>query len=192
MARKTKILILIVCIVFLICLLFNLLQKISRKENPVIFTEQDCNILLSKIDPLISDIDLKEQEYDYHIDFSSSQKPVIWRTNNPEKVSQKNIPEKFVFFVSSDFFEGCGIRLENTTTKISSDFEHFKCGSERDVWLNIRENSKYVFINSITKSTQGEIEAIFYYSNTDNYGQSIVKDNYKKIESECQKIIDTF
>ena len=197
MIKKNIALILIICIFLLIYFLLNLLQNIKKEEdasqeNPVIFTEQDCKILLSEIDPSILGIDLKEQNYDYHIDFSTSQKPVTWQTNSPEKVSQNNIPEKFVFFVSSDAFEGCGIRLQDIKTEPDFTYEHFKCGTDRDVWLNINESQKYTFVHSITKTAQIGIETVFYYSNVNSYGQNIVDDNYNIIKSECQKTTDTF
>lgn len=198
--KKNIVLILIICIFLLVYSLFNLLQILQAankeenilQENSVVFAEQDCKILLSEIDPSISSIDLKEQIYDYHIDFSASSKPVTWKTNGLEKVSQNNIPEKFVFFVSSDAFEGCGIRSQNIETEPDFTYEHFKCNSNRDVWLNIRKDENYTFVRSIVKTAQEGIEAVFYYSNVNGYGQNIVDNNYNIIESECQKTTDTF
>jgi hypothetical protein len=180
-------LILILSISFLVFWIIEQ-RKESIQEAPLEFTEEDCRLLLLEKDPSISEMDFKEQQFNYHVDFSESQKPVNWKINNSEESFQDTPPQKIVFFVSSDIFEGCGIMQQMVATETPVAYEYFKCEGDREIWLNIHKEPEYVFVHSIMKSPQIEGESIYYYSNINQYGEGILEDNYEEIKNECQKL----
>jgi len=151
------------------------------------FNERDCRTLLSQKDPLISQMDFEEQQFNYHIDFSQSLEPVNWKVNRFEKKSGET-PSKIVFFVSSNFFEGCGMRLNYIITETTLGYEHFKCKNETEMWLKIRKNPYFVFAHSIIKGPKNGGEVFYYYSNFNNFGTEVIDNSYSKIINECQKL----
>jgi len=103
------------------------------------FDEIKCKELLLKHDPSITDMSFFTSESDSHIDGS-----------NGTTVMKYNISSnKQVFFISSDYFEGCGIAM-NPPALFTGNYKKYTCSKEgvSNLFVETEESENYFYANS--------------------------------------------